>query len=211
MQLCAAADVNAQPDKTAHDCKRAEQIVAKGKPEKKDEWAWGTVVGCGAEGGIAAHDAWIQARTVTDTSQLHALYRRLWNIRDSALFDAAQHIFVDQSASPQSRVYSAMLLLVQLFDHKSPVYADFVSTTTYSVCQVNGVYGRTIYTGTPLLANAAQLVRSAAQGVLASSGASAIVQSAARCVDQELMLNDRLHPPNSTFDQTRWDEHSQRQ
>ena len=196
MQVCVGADANAQSDKAVHDCKRAAQIVEKGKPEKKDEWAWATVVGCGASGGIAAHDAWIQARTVTDTSQLQALYRRLWGIRDSALFDAAQSIFVDQSASAQTRVYSAMLLLVQLFNDRNPAYADFVSTTTYSVCRVAGVQDRPFYTGTPLRASAMQIVRSAAQGVLTSSGAPAIVQSAARCVDQELMLNDRLHPPN---------------
>ena len=48
---------------------------------------------------------------------------------------------IDASASAQSRVYSAMLLLVEVFDRRYPEYSNFVSTGTYSVCQVGSVYG----------------------------------------------------------------------
>ena len=173
-------------------CKRATQIVQKGKPDSKEEWAWATVVGCGAAGGVAAGDAWLQMRAETDTSQLEALYSRLWSFRDAALFAAARSIMTDASAIPQSRVYSAMLLLVQVFDLSYPEYSDFVSTRTYSVCQVGSVYDRVIVTGSSLPVDARQQLRAAAQAILSNASAPNIVQSAARCVDQEIMLDDRV-------------------
>lgn len=191
----AGADVsngNAQVDKQEHNCKRATQIVEKGKPDKKEEWAWATVVGCGAAGGIAAHDAWVQTRAETDTSQLEALYSRLWSFRDAALFDAARSIMTDASASPQSRVYSAMLLLVQVFDDRNPAYKYFINTGTYGVCRIAIVYDRVIVTGSALPADARQQLRAVAQAILSNASAPIIVQSAARCVDQEIMLDDRV-------------------
>ena len=183
---------NAQVDKQKHDCTRATQIVEKGKPDKKEEWAWATVLGCGTAGGVAAHDAWLQTRAKTDTIQLEALYRRLWSFRDAALFDAARNIMTDASASPQSRVYSAMLLLVQVFDRRDPEYSDFVSTDTYSVCRVASVYDRVIVTGSALPADARRQLHAAAQVILSDASAPIIVQSAARCVDQEITLADRV-------------------
>ena len=183
---------NAQVDKQEHNCKRATQIVEKGRPDEKEEWAWATVLGCGAAGGVAAHDAWLQTRAVTDTSQLEALYSRLWSFRDAAIFDAARSIMSDASASPQSRVYSAMLLLVQVFDDRNPAYKYFIATGTYGVCQIAIVYDRVIATGSALPANARQQLRAAAQALLSDASAPIIVQSAARCVDQEIMLDDRV-------------------
>lgn len=183
---------NAQVNKQAHDCKKAMEIVAKGKPNKKEDWAWATVLGCGAAGGVAARDAWLRTRAETDTSQLEALYRRLWSFRDAALFGAARSIMTDASASPQSRVYSAMLLLVQVFDRRDPEYGDFVSTNTYSVCRVGSVYDRVIVTGSALPADARQQLRAAAHGILSNANAPISVQGAARCVDQEIMLDDRV-------------------
>ena len=183
---------SAQVDKQEHNCKRATQIVEKGRPDRKEEWAWATVLGCGAAGGVAARDAWLQTRAEIDTSQLEALYSRLWSFRDAALFGAARSIMTDASASPQSRVYSAMLLLVQVFDRRDPEYGDFVSTNTYSVCRVGSVYDRVIVTGSALPADARQQLRAAAQGVLSNVTSPIIVQSAAHCVDQEIMLDDRV-------------------
>ena len=182
----------AQVGRQEHNCKRATQIVEKGKPDRKEEWAWATVVGCGAAGGVAAGDAWLQMRAETDTSQLEALYSRLWSFRDSVLFNAARSIMTDASASPQSRVYSAMLLLVQVFDRRNPDYSDFVRTNTYSVCRIAIVYDRVIVTGSALPSDARQQLRAAAQAILSNASAPNIVQSAARCVDQEIMLDDRV-------------------
>ena len=183
---------NAQVNSQQHDCKRATEIVAKGKPDKKEEWAWATVLGCGTAGGNAAHDAWLQIRTETDPTQLEALYSRLWSFRDAALFDAAQGILIDASASAQSRVYSAMLLLVQVFDTEYPEYIDFISTGTYSVCQIDNVFDRVIVTGSALPADARQRLRIVAQGISSDASAPTIVQSAARCVAQAFLIDDRV-------------------
>lgn len=188
----AAACVGAQSDKNEHNCKKATHIVAKGNPDKKEEWAWAMVLGCGAEGGAAARDAWLTVRTVADTSELHALYSRVWSFRDAALFEAARSTLGDASASAQSRVYSAMMLIVQLFDEDFPKYADFTSAGPNRVCRVGDVYDRIIATGTALPPDARQRVRTAAQGVLSSASAPALVQNAARCIVQTLDIDDRV-------------------
>lgn len=184
---------NSQVSNPEHDCKRAIETVAKEKPDKKEEWAWATLLGCGAAGGVAARDAWwLQTRAETDTSQLKALYSRLWSFRDAALFDAAQDILIDASASAQSRVYSAMLLLVQVFDTEYPEYIDFISTGTYSVCQIDNVFDRVIVTGSALPSDARQRLSVVAQGISYDASAPTIMQSAARCVAQAFLIDDRI-------------------
>ncbi len=187
---------NAQSDKDQHDCKKAIQIVARGKPDKKEEWAWATVLGCGAAGGVAARDAWMQARTEVDTRSLEELYSRLWSFRDSALFNAAHGIFADAVASPQGRVYSAMLLVSLLFDAQDPTYEFFSSTKSLDICRTGSVAGRIVSHGGPLPSDAEERTRRAAQTILHGSTAPAIVVSAAHCVDQGIRMNEwvRAHP-----------------
>lgn len=187
-----AVTVCAQSDKDEHNCKKATQIVAKGKPDKKQEWAWAMVLGCGAEGGTAARNAWLTVRTVTDTSELEALYSRVWSFRDAALFEAARSTLGDASASPQSRVYSAMLLIAQLFDRDGPSYKYFTTVGIYGVCRMAFVSDRTIATGTALPADARQRTRTVAQDVLSNASAPPIVQSAARCIKQTLDIDDQV-------------------
>ena len=187
-----ASTVGAQSDKNEHNCKKATHIVAKGKPDKKEEWAWAMVLGCGAEGGTAARDAWLTVRTVTDTSELESLYSRVWSFRDAALFEAARSTLSDASASAQSRVYSAMLLIAQIFDRKDSSYGDLTNTGPYNVCRVQIVYDRTITIGTALPVDARQRTRAVAQSVLSSASAPSIVQNAARCIVQTLDLDDRV-------------------
>ena len=188
----AAACVGAQADKNGHNCKKATQIVAKGKPDKKEEWAWAMVLGCGAEGGAAARDAWRTVRTATDTRELEALYSRVWSFRDAALFEAARSTLGDASATAQSRVYSAMLLIAQLFDRRDSFYGDLTDTGPYRVCRVGSVYDRIIATGTALPTDARQRARLVAQRVLSSASTPSIVQNAARCVVQTLDIDDRV-------------------
>lgn len=192
LSLANAPHATAQADRHQHDCKKAVHIVERGKPEKKDDWAWSTVLGCGAEGGVAARGAWLQARSETDTAQLEALYSRLWSFRDAALFDAARSLATDASASAQSRVYSSMLLIGLLLDNKDPQYGFFTTVGTYGVCRVGSVYDRSIADGTPLPSDARELVRSVGRQLQAETSAPAIVQSAGRCVDQTLMIDDRV-------------------
>lgn len=192
MSVLGAPRAAAQADKHVHDCKKAIPIVQRGKPENKDDWAWSVVPSCGAEGGIAARDAWLRARTETDTARLADLYARLWSFRDAALFGAARAIATDPSASAPSRVYSSMLLVTLLFDLKDPDYTFFTTVGTYGVCRVGTVYDRSIANGSPLPSDAREQVRSVGRQLQADPGAPAIVQSAGRCVDQTLTIDDRV-------------------
>lgn len=203
MCLAGASGAAAQSNKLEHDCKKAVKIVERGKPDRKEEWAWSTVLGCGAEGGTAARDAWLQMRTETEPRQLEALYGRLWSFRDGALFDAAQSVATDASASPESRVYSAMLLLVLLFDRRDPEYDYFISVGKYGVCRVGSVDDRVIFSGSPLPADARERVRLVGRQLQSDVSGPAIVQSAGRCLDQTLLIDDRVRarqpiaPPGS--------------
>lgn len=201
MQLLAAAafaasatatNAGAQADKSAHDCKAAIRIVERGKPARKEEWAWATVPGCGAAGGSAARDAWLSLRSESDTASIAAIYDRLWSFRDAALFDAARVTMADGSASVESRVFSAMFVVAQLFDDLNPDFGYFVSTRPYGVCRIASVSDRAIQTGTPLPADAKEQARTVARSVLADSNAPEQVRSAARCVDQTLTIDDRI-------------------
>lgn len=118
--------------------------------------------------------------------------RRLWSFRDGALFEAAQDIATDASATPQSRVYSSILLLALLFDHEDPTYPWFTRVGAYAVCRVGEVYDRAIYNGRPLPSDARQRARLIGQRLASDASAPAIVQSAGRCLGQEIMIDDRV-------------------
>ena len=191
----------AQVDKSAHDCKEAIRNVDRGKPSKTEEWAWATVLGCGAAGGSAARDAWLSLRSESDTSRIAAVYDRLWSFRDAALFDAARAMMADGSARVESRAFSAMFVIAQLFDNLNPEFGYFVSTWPFGVCRIASVSDRTIQTGTPLPTDAKEQARTVARNVLADSAAPNEVRSAARCVDQILTIDDRVRarkPPRTS-------------
>lgn len=187
-----AAQVDMDSLRAAHTCDRALRIVALGHPEKKEAWAWSTFPGCGPAASGAARDAWLVQRTVSDTLQLSEVFGRLWSFRDALLFDAAINIAGDPSAAAPSRVFSVMTLLVQLFDTPSVEYGHFSTTSQFDVCRIGSVYGRQIQVGTPLAADARQRARSLAQSLAADASAPAIVQSAGRCFDQALLIDDRV-------------------
>lgn len=187
-----AARTDAQAGHTAHDCSKAARIVARGHPVKKEDWAWSMLLVCGAQDSEAAHDAWLQQRSVSDTVQLEATYARLWSFRDAGLFDAAASIAADAAATPQSRVYSMMMLLAQLLDDTYPTYDFFISTGPFDVCRQSSVADRTIAVGTPLPSSDRQRARTLAKSLAADESAPAIVRSAGRCLDQALWIDDQV-------------------
>jgi hypothetical protein len=176
----------------AHDCAAAARIVRHGHPDKKEEWAWATLMGCGAAGGDAAREAWLSQRAERDTAQLEGVFGRLWSFRDASLFDAAMSIAGDASAAPQSRVYSAMMLLEQLLDHDQPDYKYFSTTGEFGVCRIGSVFGRQIAVGTPLAPDARTRAHGLAQSLAADAAAPSEVRSAGRCLDQALTMDDRV-------------------
>lgn len=187
-----ASDAAAQSDKHEQQCKKAVKIVERGKPGRKEAWAWSTVLGCGAEGGVAARDAWLLARAGVDPTQLEDLFSRLWSFRDAALFEAARGIATDPSASAPSRVYSAMMLVAQLLDRKNPNYAWFTSVGMGGVCRIGSVYDRALYAGRPLPSDARQLGLQVGRQLSNDAGAPATVRSAGRCLAQAIEIDDEI-------------------
>lgn len=181
----------------AQHCRNAIPIVARGKPETKDDWAWSTVLGCGAAGGIAARDAWRRTRTETDLRRLEELYGRLWSMRDAALFEAARSIATDPNASAPSRVYSTMMIMGQLFDREDPEYASFTSVGAGHVCAIGIVYDRSIYAGQPLPAHARQRGLQVGQRLANDARNPAIVRSAGRCLVQTIRIDDEIRSRGS--------------
>lgn len=187
-----APDAGAQSDRHQQQCEKARKIVERGKPDRKEEWAWSTVPGCGAGGGLAARDAWLLARTEADPARLEKLYSRLWSFRDASLFEAARTIATDPSASAPSRVYSGMMLVVQLLDREDPNYDWFTKAGAGGVCRIGSVDDRVVRTGQPLPPDARQLGLRVGQHLASDASAPAIVRSAGRCLTQAIQVDDEI-------------------
>jgi hypothetical protein len=195
----------------ARACVAALRIAARGlegeapagddiPPARRIDRAWSRLQSCGPAAGVVAGGAWRQLRTVSDTAQLHAMYARVWSLRDASVFSAASTVAADPAATPQSRVYSLMLITAQLFDNWNPGYRRFVAATTpYRVCLFDNVHDRAINTGAPLPTDARVVARTLARSLAANGNAPADVQSAGRCLDQAISAAERVEasPPAS--------------
>lgn len=144
-----------------------------------------------AAGGLAARDAWLRTRMETDLRKLEELYRRFWRARDATLFEAARSIASDPTASAPSRVYSTMMLMVQLFD-RDPEYSSFTSVDPSHLCLVGVVYDRSIYAGQPLPADARERGLQVGQQLANDARNPAIVRSAGRCLVQIIQFDDEI-------------------
>lgn len=201
----AGAQVKLDSLRAAHTCSAALLVVQRGHPDKKEDWAWSALPGCGADASGAARDAWLVQRTVADTVQIAETFNRLWSFRDALLFEAAMGIAADPSATDRSRVFSVMMLVEQLLDHELTEYRYFSTTPGTGVCRIGDVFDRQIRVGIPLAADARQRAHTLAQSLAASANAPAAVQSAGRCLDQALTINDRVQatrpnrPPSGAY------------
>jgi hypothetical protein len=188
----ANAQVNLDSLRAAHTCESALRIVQLGHPDRKEDWAWSTLPGCGTAASGAARDAWLAQRAVSDTIQLAETFGRLWAFRDASLFDAAMSVASDNSAATESRVFSMMMLLEQLLDRPFAEYKYFAATPPTGVCRIGIVADRQIRVGTPLSTDARQRLRTLAQALQSDASAPPAVQSAGRCVDQALTIDDKV-------------------
>ncbi|MBI2408710.1 MAG: hypothetical protein HYV19_10460 [Gemmatimonadetes bacterium] len=182
----------AQADKVEHACEKAAKIVARGKPEKKEDWAWSTILGCGATGGLALRDAWQATRMSADTAALEAVFARLWLFRDAALFASAKSISLDPGAKPESRVFSLMLMLTSSSDDVHPEWAGLVgSPDAGRACWVGRVANLHSYAGASMPTDARTQLANAARQLAADGTTPELVRRAARCIVAELVAEDR--------------------
>lgn len=104
----------ANPDSVTHrnECRLARQTVLTGNPAPHLRWALGYLASCGAgEQGAAVGQAVRRLRTETDTSILRPYWRIARYLVDRELFEAAEEIAVDRSASTEARVFAMTALI----------------------------------------------------------------------------------------------------
>ena len=93
------------------ECRKASLIVEKGRPEKKEAWAWELLPSCGADGARTFALVLRNSRSATDTLLLEQVIGRLDGWQDASLAAAASEIAGDESASVEARVYAVKFLL----------------------------------------------------------------------------------------------------
>ena len=199
LAVASVTTAGAQAHKPERDCATAAKIVARGKPQPKDDWAWSTVLGCGRAASAPVRAAWEATRTRADTLALGALYDRLWSLRDSALFDAAARIFADAAAAPQSRVFSGMLLLSSVSPHSHTSFGTITAATVPgSVCSRGFVVNPPANQGTALPSSARAQVHAMARHFAADRTAPRVVGLAARCIAEHIEIEDDALVKEST-------------
>jgi len=93
-----------------HSCKKAAKILTRGRPEKKEEWAYTTISGC-AEGAMYLAIAW--RNPPTDSVALFHLHSGSMEVRDHRIVDAVTGIVTDASLPRAVRVGVLDVLLAQ--------------------------------------------------------------------------------------------------
>ncbi len=193
----AVPEACAQSDKAEHSCEKAAKIVARGKPDTKEDWAWSTILACGPDGGLALRDAWEMTRTSADTAELETVFARLRGFRDAGLFNSASSIFLDAGAAPESRVFSEMLMLSSVSDD---TYASWTGMTggrgDGSGCSLASVADCPSHVGTSLPLDARSRLLSVARRVVADGAMPELVRRAVPGprVLREDALSDRVPP-----------------
>ncbi len=113
-------------DSGEHDCTKAIRIADIGRPDKKLDWALGTLSGCGPEGADAAARAFASLRTEFDTLALDSLTYPLLAWRDPALLNAGIAIASDPGSTTESRVFALRYLYSLIVPGTTAGYGDLI-------------------------------------------------------------------------------------
>ena len=167
------------PPVSEKDCRKAAHVVEKGKPDKKEEAAFATIVRCRADVGPAGASAVRAMRAETDTATLYATVAAFWDVVDANLMTADLDVLRDATASAPARVFAAHAILVMATHGRTRAdYAQLVSGGT--ACRVSVVMVRPVL-GAPLPAGYLETMRSVLSATASSSSAPAPVRNAASC------------------------------
>lgn len=119
----------ADPDSIKHqaECLFAKQVVVTGQPAPDLRWALGYLAACGAGAqGSAVAQGVRRLRTEADTAVLRPYWRVAQYLRDRHLFEAAEEIATDRSASTQARVFAIAGLIGAVRDRSIADYDQLV-------------------------------------------------------------------------------------
>ena len=99
------------------DCKKAARIVEKGKPEKKEEWAFAVLPACAPATSVPAAVSAIAAmHAEQDTSALYHVWTPFFGVLDVAITNAFVDGIADRAATQEARVVAALGLVAQVTD-----------------------------------------------------------------------------------------------
>lgn len=189
--LIAAGPLQAQanPDSVKHqnECRFAEQTVARGQSSPHLRWSLGYLRGCGTGAqGAAVALAVRRLRTETDTAALGPYWLVSRYVLDGQLFEAAESIAIDASASPQARVFAISALFSTMNEQAFARYENLVGGFRPDGLVAGGcrtlVSGRFRTTGTPLPSDFQARVAAVRERLLADDSQPLDVRTAATCL-----------------------------
>jgi hypothetical protein len=162
------------------DCKKAAHIVEKGKPDKKEESAFATILRCPHDVGPSGASAIRAMRTEVDTAALAAVFVPLSSVVDASLLSAYLDVAQDATAAGPARAFAALALLQTATVGTVGVeYQEL--TNNGSDCRSVGMPSLRASLATPLPPGYLLTIRNALSAVASSGSAAAIVRSAAAC------------------------------
>lgn len=104
-----------------HSCDKAAKILARGKPQQKENWAYATIAGC--RGGAASlATAWQDPPT--DSIALWHLLAGSWRVRDRRIVSAVAAT-VTNGSLPHAVRFAAVNILLSQYDRTSRVISDW--------------------------------------------------------------------------------------
>jgi len=185
----AGAHAQAEPDsiKLRNDCRLAMQVLTTGHPAPRLEWARGFIGYCGNEQWATAKRAAIlRLRASADENELGREWRFVWMLRDAELFNAVLQIAQDRNASTAARLWS-LRTLANYIDPEGSYGALTRIIPGSREGQPQCITGRAAghmheYSGKPLPSDFAAQARNLARALVADSGESLDLRTAAKCV-----------------------------
>lgn len=167
---------SAQPD-TVHlrnACRLAAQVLERGQPANRHEWALSRIAGCGAEGGRALAASLARVRSATSrTQEMELLVGAALGFLDRSVYTTAVDIARDPSAGEVARVQAFRILLSQVRPSSPPTYEELAA----------GVPGEVMYdwhptAGEPLPQDFRAEVAATGTSVLAQNPPAAVREAA---------------------------------
>lgn len=104
-----------------HSCAKAAKILARGKPQQKENWAYATIAGC-TDGAASLARAWEDPPT--DSLALWHLLAGSWRVRDRRIVSAVA-VTVTNGSRPHAVRFAAVNILLAQYDRTSRVISDW--------------------------------------------------------------------------------------
>lgn len=174
--------------KHRNECRLARQVIETGHPAPHLRWSLGYIASCGAgaQASAVAH-ALRRLRTEADTAVLRPYWRVTQFLTDRTLFEVAEEIATDRTASVAARTFAILGLLNATRERSTAEYENLIGGfrpdgLVAGGCAAIQVSGRFRNTGTPLPGDYRQRVAAVRQRIQANPSEPLDVRTAAACL-----------------------------